>query len=294
MERAAGTDLTGFFGDWVRSPGAPQLAILNADRSPDGLRLELSQGKTEFELDVPLRLHYAERQEDLVVRMDRGMQRIELDCETSGLAALELDPDYQLFRKLKPEEVMPTSALTRDGERLLIVLPDVDEAEIAEGYRTAQASFRRAVLGEDDDRQRGHEVIELRAAEITPDDLLGTSVLILGQAVHSPVLVAFLSGTRSPAHFDEGGFAVGDRRYAEAGQAIYFTVQHPEDHELGVTVYYGNSAEALSNARVLNFYPNSLLVFETPAGAETEDPSGMPRAKVLQREDFEFHERWEF
>ena len=77
----------------------------------------------------------------------------------------------------------------------------------------------------------------------------------------------------------------------EAGPAIIL------DKPAGgaVTVYYGNSAQALSNARVLGFYANSLLVFDTPesvTGVGSAD--SMPRAEVSRRMDFEFHERIDF
>ena len=41
----------------------------------------------------------------------------------SRQSLIELDPDYHLFRKLKPDEVMPTSIVTRRSEKLLIVVP---------------------------------------------------------------------------------------------------------------------------------------------------------------------------
>jgi hypothetical protein len=62
-----------------------------------------------------------------------------------------------------------------------------------------------------------------------------------------------------------------------------------------VTVYHGNSEGALSNARVLGYYANSLLVFDTPQGSgeEDEDPHA-GRTTVVRRMDFEFHDRIEF
>ena len=94
--------------------------------------------------------------------------------------------------------------------------------------------------------------------------------------------------------WDESGFAVEGERYSGEGHAVFLTVHHPSVDGRGVTVYYGNSPAALANARVLGYYPNSLLVFEAPEGADDGLSTGMPRTEVVRRMDFEFHDRIDF
>ena len=293
MERASGESLELFFEQWVRGAGAPRLEMTAAEWRPGerGVLVTLDQGEAEFELDVPIRLHYGDRRVDEVVRMERSRQQVAVPCEPEGLTAVELDPDYHLFRKLKPEETMPTANLTRRAERLVIVLPD---GEVVAPYRAVADSFRRAVLGDEEEPETGREVLERAAAEVSHADLAEASVLILGEAVRSPVVAELLARTRSPVRWEKEAFRVGGRDYGSPGQAVFLTVHHPEHAELGVTVYYGNGTRALSNAGVLTYYPNSLLVFDTPPGVETTDASGMPRASVVERIDFEFHDRVEF
>ncbi|MEM7584655.1 MAG: hypothetical protein AAF560_14795 [Acidobacteriota bacterium] len=293
MERASGHDLAAFFGDWVRSGGAPRLEMTAAEWR-DGERhvlVTLEQSGTDFELDVPLRLHYGDRWVDEVVTIDGERQQVEVPCEPAGLTAIELDPDYHLFRKLKPAEIMPTSALTRRAERLVIVLPD---GEVPAAYRTVADSFRRTLLGGGETPEPGYEVVERSATELVPEELAEASVLLLGSAVRSAAAQSLLARSRSPVRWDKASFHVGERHYPGAGEAVYFTVHHPDRADLGLTVYYGNSERALSNHRVLDFYPNSLLVFETPPGEIEENASLMPRANVVQRIDFEFPGRIDF
>lgn len=227
---------------------------------------------------------------DEVVTIDAPRQQVEVPCEPEGLEAIELDPDYHLFRKLRPEEIMPTSALTRRAERLVIVLPD---GEVAEPYRAVAESFRREVLGDGEMPEPVRVVIERTASSLDPEDLVEAGVLVLGDAVRSPAVQALLGRSRRPVSWEESSFRVGERAYAAPGEAVFLTVHHPDRADLGVTVYFGNSERALSNARVLSFYPNSLLVFDTPPGAEGTSESGMPRARVVERIDFEFHDRIE-
>ena len=62
-----------------------------------------------------------------------------------------------------------------------------------------------------------------------------------------------------------------------------------------ITVIHANAVDEKGNARVLGYYANSLLVFETPEGSTGVDSAdSMPRAEVILRRDFEFHERIDF
>jgi aminopeptidase N len=292
MERASGQNLAPFFADWVRGKGAPRLELKAASWQPgeSQVRVTLDQGETSFALEVPLRLHYAGRSVDVVASIQSPRQEVELPCEPEGLKAIELDPDYHLFRKLRPEQIMPTSALTRRAKRLLIVLPD---GEPAEGYRTVADAFRRAVLGDPEKKESGREVLERKASALDPAELAEASVLVLGDAVRAPAVQELLGRTRNPVRWEASSFFVGEKERGLPGEAVFFTVHHPGQPEQGVTVYYGNSEAALSNARLLDFYPNSLLAFETPPG-EAGDASGMPRARVVERIDFELHDRIDF
>jgi aminopeptidase N len=292
VERASGQDLAPFFTDWVRGKGAPRLELKAAHWQPgeSQVRVTLDQGDSTFALEVPLRLHYAGRSVDVVAAIQSPRQEVEVPCEPAGLTAIELDPDYHLFRKLRPEQIMPTSALTRRAKRLLIVLPD---GEPAEGYRTVAEAFRRAVLGDPEKKESGREVLESKASALGPAELAEASVLVLGDAVRAPAIQELLGRTRNPVRWEASSFFVGENEHAAPGEAVFFTVHHPGQPEQGITVYYGNSEMALSNARLLDFYPNSLLVFETPAGG-AGDASGMPRARVVERIDFELHDRIDF
>ena len=288
FEQESGEDLDTFFDQWVHRGGAPMLELVDAEHTPgaDRVRVTISQGQTGFELDVPLRLHYGDRHQDVVVAMNAAVDTIDVPCEPDGLTAVELDPDYHLFRRLKPDEVMPTSSLTRRAQTLLVVVP---EGELAEGYQVLLDATRDAVLDEE-----GNTVVLRESNELEAAELLESSVLVLGDAARHPAIVEFLDRTRSPLDWTAAGFEIDDAAYSGPRQAVYMTVHHPDLFEGGVTVYYGNSAEALSNARVLSFYGNSLLVFDTPEGAGIESGDEMPRAEVIRRMDFEFHERIEF
>jgi len=296
FETVSGEDLQLFFEQWVRGGKAPSLSLVSADWSPgsEQVLVSISQGETDFVIDVPLRLHYGDRSEDVVVTVTESHTEVKVPCESEGLSAIELDPDYHVFRKLKPDESMPTSALTRRAETLLVVVPD---GELAAPYQVVIDSYQGAVLGEEDDRKQGHAVIFRKVSEVDPQELTQSDVLIIGGAVRNASVQAFLSRTRCPVRWNGAGFTIEEDDYAGPRHAVFLTVHHPDLADRGVTVYYGNSEDALSNARVLGYYANSLLVFDTPPDTRDDgedSETGMPRAKVVRRMDFEFHDRIEF
>jgi hypothetical protein len=294
FEQESGVELDAFFEQWVRSGGAPVLELTGAEHRGGGdmLTVTISQGPTDFVLDVPLRLYYGDRTEDVVVTVDEPVDTVDVPCEAEGLTAVELDPDYHLFRRVKPEEIMPTSAVTRRAAELLVVVPD---GELAEGYQVVVDAYTQAVLGDDDHPEKGHELHVRKVSEVSAEDLSKTGVLILGDAARNPTVLPFLERTRNPVTWTEQAFAIEGEDYAGPRQAVFLTVHHPDLPDDGVTVYYGNSSAALSNARVLGYYANSLLVFDTPEGAsEVGSADEMPRAEVIRRMDFEFHERIDF
>jgi len=296
-EEESGTDLTVFFDQWVRGGGAPALELTGADWRPgaDKLDVWLSQGDTDFVLDVPLRLSYGDRSVDAIVKIDESTDTVEVPCETTGLTAVELDPDYHLFRKLKRSEIMPTSSLTKQGKKLLIVVPD---GELWDGYHKVVQNFTEAVTGEPDEPKKDAKVRTKTATEVTEDDLRNANVLVLGDAVHATPVRDLLDRTACPVTWDESAFHIEGETYADAGQAVLMTVHHPDRPEGGVTVYFGRSPAALGNAGVLSFYGNSLLVFEietqADGSAEVNPHTGMPHAEVIRRMDFESHDRIEF
>lgn len=296
MERASGAVLGPFFEQWVRRGGAPLLSLESAAWQPgsEELRLSISQGPTDFALDVPVRLFYGERTVDMVVSVDAPIDEVVVPCESAGLTAVELDPDYHVFRKLRPEEAMPTSSLTKRGEKLLIVVP---AEKLSDPYQQVVDSFTRAVLlDENDAPKKGHEVEVRKSAEVDAEDLAASSVLIIGDAVRASAVQRLLERTHSPVTWTDAGFRIEDDAYEGPGHAVLMTVHHPDREKAGVTVYLGNSTAALANARVLSFYGNSLLVFESPVTeqAPAADGGGMPPTKVVRRMDFEFHDRIDF
>ncbi len=278
FEEASGQNLDDFFAQWVNGAGAPTLELKEAayDASSGELAVVIDQGEKAFSISVPLRIRYEDREEDVVVRISESLQTVAVAASGSPVA-IELDPDYHVFRKLHKSEIMPTTATTKSGKGLMIVFPPGDRLD---AYKTVAESFEAPVK-----KKKDGAVSTVPADDsLAPEKLSAGGVLILGDAVRHPAVQELLARTESPVRWIDGGFAIGDRSFTDPGHAVLFTVHHPDTPDDGITVYAGNSEDALTNAAILGYYANSLLVFEAEAGR---------RAEVIVRQDFESHQRVE-
>lgn len=249
-EETCGRELDIFFTQWVRRGGAPTLSIESAryDSADQRLRVRLAQEGSGFVVDVPVRVTHAEGELDLTVPLWHAVDEAVFRVEATPLS-VELDPDYHVFRRVPAEHILPTTAATRGTERIAVILPEGDTA----AYDGVVEAFTSKFADDD--------VLTLRAGTFDPDDLAGRSVLICGPAVRDDWAAALLSEAWCPVSFSEGRFTFDGVTYAGAAEAVLCTVPHPQVAGGGISVVYGNTAEALPNGFNLLMYEHSLLVF---------------------------------
>lgn len=250
-EAESGLNFETFFRQWVRQSGAPQLTLEQARyRMADGtLTVVLSQGEPAFELDVPIRVAHSGGTLDLVVAMHeaRHEELILLDVVPN---TVELDPDYHVLRKVTPEEIIPTTALTRRGSAFAVVLPS---GEVPEQYKQLQSTFESSF--------KAGERIERTVGNIEQGALAERCSLILGDAVRDPYVKAFLSSVEFPVSFDDEGFGFEGTDYHDPGDAVLCTIHHPGVPGGGVIVVYANSEAAIPKAMNVPMYEHSLVIF---------------------------------
>jgi hypothetical protein len=144
------------------------------------------------------------------------------------------------------------------------------------------------------EKRKKKETVTLTAAEADLGSLEPGTLVIVGDAARDEAVRQLLARSKCPITWTDDGFSIEGTNYNDAGLAVLCTVHHPDAPKYTITIYYGNSPEALSNAGILWFYGNSLLVYETPeSGYDPKDDvmghgsSGAPRATVVRRMDFE-------
>ncbi|MCO6435830.1 MAG: hypothetical protein J5J06_01935 [Phycisphaerae bacterium] len=266
-EEAGNVSLETFIEQWVRGSGAPLLRLRSAkyDSAESMLLLELYQGDPPFELDVPVRITHADGQKDIIVPLSAPSAVVPVKVDVIPLR-VEVDPDFDVFRKVPPDEIIPTTATTRSGGALVTIRPAGEvPKELASLQKTFESSFKKDGV-----------TASLVAGDIREGALAGNNVLILGDAVHDGYVSGFLSAIEFPVKWTDEGFEFEGVAYTDPGDALLCTVRHPDVVGGGITVVYANSEEALPRAGLVPFYDNSLVIFQ----------NGTPQV----RRDFEHHD----
>lgn len=275
FEEVSGKQLDTFFAQWVYGAGTPELTLTRAWSIPAAERMgaDIRQTGTDFQIAVPLRCHFAdERMVDLEAPVAGELTTWSEQSYHRPLD-IELDPEYHVVRKLSGAEILPTIAGSLRGEKALIVVPAGDG--LAEGYQTLIDDIRE---------KRKDKTTEVTSTP-TPEQLATHTVIVIGDGLREHHTHNFLRRAECPVLWHHDTFRVEGEVYADPGQAVLCCLRHPDLPGSTITLYYGNSPTALSNAGILWFYGNSLLVFGPPSEAAAGPPP------VIRRQDFEHTQR---
>jgi len=147
FSRAAGVDLGPFFAAWVGRPGAPALAVedVQAAAAGEGYRLTARLRQTQTGPPFPLLVPLAVTLEGRPVAAWRG---VAMDGAEAGVdlmlparpLRLDVDPRFDLFRRLAPAETPPALSGLFGAERVVFVLPSgASDAALAAWGRLADA-----------------------------------------------------------------------------------------------------------------------------------------------------------
>ena len=149
FSRVAPQPLDGFFAQWVQRQGAPALRVSEADVKAKGERhvltvlIEQTQPGPAYSLQVPVAVQL-EGQSDAWqtgVRLEQKQTRIELELTARPLR-LEVDPEFDVFRRLHRAEIPPSVSQAMGAERVLIVLPSQARPDLQDAYRRLAESWQ--------------------------------------------------------------------------------------------------------------------------------------------------------
>jgi hypothetical protein len=165
FEESSEQALADFFDQWLERTGAPMLAIASARvASEDGeprLVINISQDAEPYSLFVPLRVFTQKGEQNLGIEVSESDQVIQLPTKTAA-TAIQVDPDFEVWRKLAPGEAPPILRDLIAADQFLIT--------------TIDRKLDESVLG------FAHEFSEGKAREINLEDVAGNDepLLILG------------------------------------------------------------------------------------------------------------------
>ncbi|HAH31073.1 MAG TPA: signal protein PDZ [Elusimicrobia bacterium] len=136
--------LSTFFDQWIKRAGSPELVLKNirTARIPPEYTLEFTLAQTQegpaYELEVPAAIYL-----EGIPQPRRQVLKFTHKEETFNYSAplkimrLEIDPEFNVFRKLNPLETPPTLSRLLGAKQPGLILPDGEEYQAWEIFASA-------------------------------------------------------------------------------------------------------------------------------------------------------------
>ncbi|HUK55226.1 MAG TPA: M1 family aminopeptidase [Nitrospiria bacterium] len=298
-------DLKNEFAQWIGRTGAPVLRLSGAQAQARGngylvtAILEQTQPGPAFRLRVPIAVTLEGREEayQTTVKMDDKRTGVALIVLGRPLR-LDIDPEFDLFRRLSRDELPPALSQPFGAEKTLFLIPaDADET-VRRGYRQFAESI--SAFG----RPSGSGSIEIKSDNEVRALPLDRAVWILGwENRFLPNIKTALAG--QDLSFMQNNLQIGPTKVGRNDHAIVLTGRRHQNADAALAWVAADSMTALAGlARKLPHYGSySYLVFEgdeptnilkgrwtvpnSPLSMAVTQPDGqviqVPRAKLEPR-----------
>jgi aminopeptidase N len=275
FEAVSGLNLRPFFDDWIKSTGTPELKLEDAAAHGAHVDITLSQVQPGrlFALDIPVVIATDKGVETRTVSMSPDTARTAASFDLGGAAQrIEIDPQFQVYRRLSPFEIPPSLSKAFGAKKVLIVM----SAQSAPLYAGLAKAWSRD----------GVETVMDSELDALPAD---RAVWLFGAGNKFAPVVAEALKTNG-ASLDTAGLRTANATYEGAGRSLVAVARHPLNPD-SVVIYVSASSEAAADAlaRKLPHYGKySWLVFagdEATNEATGEWPVGdTPLARDLTPE----------
>jgi hypothetical protein len=279
FEAVTGRDLRPFFDQWVRQVGTPELKL---DRvAGDGRRVDIALSQVQpgrlFALDVPVIIETDNGVETRTISMPSDRARVDVSFDLKGAPQrVEIDPQFQVYRRLSPFEIPPALSKAFGSKKVLIVM-------------SAQSASVYAGLAKGWSRDGVDTVMDSELAALPAD----RAVWLLGSDnKFAPVVEEALKSYG--ASLDANGLRTSSATYEATGRSLVAVARHPGNAD-SVVIYVSASSAAAANAlasKLPHYGKYSWLVFagdaatneatgEWPIGDTPLDRNLVPQARPI-------------
>ena len=152
FSQEAGEDLSPFFVQWVQQTGAPTLRLVSAvdERTNNGhdlvITIEQTQPGTPYALDLPVAITLAGREDAYITSLKMNEKHAEWRVNLTGKPLrVDVDPEFDVFRRLDSSEIPPALSQIFGAEKMLIVLPSKASKDLREQYLAAAKKWQLQV-----------------------------------------------------------------------------------------------------------------------------------------------------
>ncbi len=256
FEQQSGEDLTHFFHQWVNRTGAPELILSQSKviKTTDGFQLnfELKQMQQDdvYHLKIPMAvtLDSESRTHQSFVFMSQKKQQFTLNFKTRPLR-LDIDPEFDLFRKLAIEETPPAFTQLFGSKKMLVVLPRSADSALQTAWKTFALNLsnmgpEKVIIKWDDE------------LETLPEN---QAVTILGWKNHFAAETVSTLSDYNVTH-QPGNLKIEGSQIEQLNHSVAFTLRHNNSPRSFIATGKPNSLENLAR-KLPHYHKYSYLAF---------------------------------
>ena len=248
------------FNDWLDKPDAPSFFIKEIEKEPGKLEVRISQKEPYFPVNVPF---VGYRADGSIATSGEVYLVSEASVYLSGIdriepiKKIELDPEWHSFRRVPLTAIEPCLNIVLNEENAYVIYPsgtDAVSAELNKLVPILKSSGRKLKIVSDAE-------FELEMKE--KGGRLDNSIFVLGgEDFNSAWKVIRDIVPKGVFNVSKDSFSLGTKSYSGQAESLLITVTNPVTAGRFISVYHGNSVEALARARMIFYYGwDSWIVF---------------------------------
>lgn len=260
FEAASMMDLDAEFNQWIKRSGAPKIRLSHTEAAHDGkdyhlaIVLEQTQEGDAYRLSIPIAvtIEGQSKAHQTVAVMDKKSLTLTLRLPSRPLR-IDVDPEFDIFRRLDRDEIPPAISQALGAERMLILLPSSAKGVILQAYRDFAA-----VLG-----SAGPDSVEVKLDSEIAGLPADRAVTVLGwENRYSKVVTEALAGY--DVSIGQKHVHIAKTKIPNEKTSVVLTSRNPENRDVALTFIGTTLHEALPGLgrKIPHYHKYSYLVFE--------------------------------
>ncbi len=260
FERASGKELTEVFRQWVEKAGAPILRLGDAKVRKNGegylltASIEQVQPGEAYLLRIPVAVTTEVKEDAYQIMAEMSGKRVDLKLHMSSRPTrVDVDPEFDVFRRLDRKELPPAISQALGAKRMLILLPSSSDRAMLRAYRDLAKA-----LGDS-----GPDEVELKLDNEVKKLPSDSAVVVLGWENR------FLGRSQSAfsgydVSLTQKNVAVGRTGIPRKNHSVVLAGSNPENIEFALVFIGADFPGALPGLarKIPHYHKYSYLVFE--------------------------------
>jgi hypothetical protein len=260
FEKVSGKDLKVFSDQWITRQGAPKLKLSDVRSKMEGdeymltASIEQVQSEEAYHLKIPVAVTMEGKEQAYQTKVIMNDKHLELTIHLpSKPLRIDIDPEFDLFRRLDREEIPPALTQALGAKRMLIVLPSGAEGIMLKAYQEFAAVLSNS----------GPDTVEVKfdkEVERIPSDC---AVTVLGwENRFLKETLAILSQYDVP--IDQSSIQINKNKISKEKHTVVFSMKNPGNKDMAILFIASDLTEALPGLgrKLPHYHKYSYLVFE--------------------------------